>query len=245
MKEFLSEWYGVLAFVLFDIAAFIAVVAITYRWFFKRVIDFFAALICLIVTSPFFLVIVLRGKSFKKRAGVGLSLLQKTPFVGKKGKTAYRRTFRYEDEDGDTLGSYGKFLKKTGFYKLPALVDILCGRLAFIGVKPISEVDAEFLDEEDEARFVCRAGLINPLVVSGDQDTDYAEMLASDKRYALRGGLGADLRIFFTWLLKLIRNGKTDEYFGKTRERSYAETLLEAGEITKEDYEAVTGAYAD
>ena len=243
MEEFLQHWYGILAFVLFDVLAFIAVVAITYRWLFKRVFDFLAALVCILFTSPLFLVVLIRGKRFKSQAEVELSLLERTPFVSKKGKTVLLTTFRYADQDGDVFGKYGNWLVRTGLYKLPYLFDVLCGRIAFIGVKPLSEVDAEFIDEENEARFLCRAGLINPLVRTGDSDTTYEEMLNSDNRYAIYGGFGTDISIFFTWLLKLIREGKKDEYFGHTRDTSYAQTLLSEGEITTEDFNAVLDAY--
>ena len=243
IDKLLSEWYGVLAFVLFDVIAFVAIIAIAWRWLFKRVFDFLTAILCLIVASPLFLVVVIRGKAFKKSSGVTLPLIEKTPKVGKKGKTILLRSFRFADEDGDLFGNYGRWLQRTKLYKLPALLDVLAGRLAFVGVRAFSETDAEFVYEEDEERFLCRAGLINPLVLTGDEQTTYEEMIESDKRYALHLGLFRDVRIFFAWLLNLIREGK-DEYLGITREKTYAETLLEEGEITEEDYKTVLEAYA-
>ena len=92
MNDFLNAWYGILTFVLFDIVALIAVIAITYRWFFKRWLDVFFSVIAIALTSPLFLAVVLRGKKFQKEHEDALpSLTTKKAYISKKGKT-YERT---------------------------------------------------------------------------------------------------------------------------------------------------------
>ena len=66
MGDFLNSWYGILAFVLFDVVALIAIIALTYRWFFKRILDVILSSIAIALTSPLFLAVVLRGKKFQK-----------------------------------------------------------------------------------------------------------------------------------------------------------------------------------
>jgi hypothetical protein len=63
-------------------------------------------------------------------------------------------------------------------------------------------------------------------------------MFLSDDVYARKYNLFGDWKIFFVWLLKTVR-GEKGEYFGKTAEKSYAQTLLDEGAITQEDYDAV------
>ena len=49
MNEFLKTWYGLTLFIIFDAAAVLAVMAIAYRWVFKRVWDALASIVCMAV----------------------------------------------------------------------------------------------------------------------------------------------------------------------------------------------------
>ena len=242
MDEFLKTWYGLALFIAFDVAAALVVMAIAYRWIFKRFWDAVAALVCMTILSPLYLAVLVRGKIYKKRTGNMRSLVTHEFYVGKKAKTIALRLFRTTDDDGNEAGSYGRWLRRTRFYKLPVFFDVFCGRLSFIGVRKFSFIDAAFVSEDDEGRFSVRPGLINPLVVSGDEETDYKEMLHSDIRYARRMSLFGDLKIFFSWLLKTIRGEKG--YLGVTEDKTYAESLLEEGTISREDFDSVARSAA-
>ncbi len=239
MGEFLKTWYGLTLFVVFDAAAVIAVMAIAYRWFFKRFWDMLVSLICMAALSPVYLAVVIRGKIFQKRTGAMKSLLTREFYVGKKAKTIVLHSFCTVDDEGGEAGKYGRWLRRTGLYKLPYLADVFCGRLSFIGVRKFTFAEAAFVSESDEERFGARPGLIDPLAVTGDADTDYQEMFASDVRYARRVSLFGDLKIFFIWLLKKIRGGKSREWLGVTADKTYAQALLEEGGITREDFDVV------
>lgn len=223
MDVFLDEWYGVLAFVLFDCIALVAVAAITYRWLFKRVLDVLVSGVCLILLSPVFLVKYLRRRSAKKRGELETIVIKRS-VVGKKGKIVRLRAF---------AGLNGKAAKSGVFM----FADVFSGRLSFIGHQPFRPSDAEFLDEDEEERHTIRGGLINPLVLNGTEETTYDDMIASDRRYARTFGLGKDVKIFFSWLLKRIR-GEGKGYLGTTQAQSYAETLLREDRITEEDFKA-------
>lgn len=86
MNEFLKTWYGLTLFIIFDAAAVLAVMAIAYRWVFKRVWDALASIVCMAVLSPLYLAIFGAREDISKekrrhgnadRAGV---------FCGKKGE---------------------------------------------------------------------------------------------------------------------------------------------------------------
>lgn len=113
MGEFLKTWYGLMLFIAFDAAAVIAVMAIAYRWFFKRFWDIWASVVCMAVLSPVFLVVFIRGKIFQKRTGAMRSLISREFYVGKKAKTIALHVFCTVDNDGDEAGKYGKWLKRT------------------------------------------------------------------------------------------------------------------------------------
>lgn len=239
MGDFLKTWYGLALFIAFDAAAVIAVIAIGYKWLFKRLLDILASLACMIVLSPVFLTVFVRGKLFQRRTGAMRSLIDREFYVGKKAKTIALHVFRSTDDDGDEAGKYGKWLKRTRLYKLPYVFDVFCGRLSFVGVKKLSFADAAFVAEADEGRYSVRPGFINPLAATGNKDTDYKEMFLSDSLYAQKLGLFGDVKIFFVWLLKKIRGEKSADWLGLTASKTYAETLLEEESITREDFDTV------
>ncbi len=236
MDEFLSSWYGILAFVLFDAVALLAIVCITYRWLFKRIFDFLASLVCIVAVSPLLIYILVRANAAKKRGEV-VSVLRKTPYAKKNGKTVKLLAFESKNAEGETAGAYGEWLEKTKLFALAALFDVLLGRRSFIGLQPFTRGECAFLDEVEADRLLAKSGLINPLVLSGNEETDYAEALESDKKYAWNFSFFGDCKIFFTWLIKKIR-GEGNEYLGKTRERSFLDYLLAEGKITQAEYAA-------
>lgn len=234
MGDFLGTWYGLAIFIAFDVAAVVAVLAIGWRFVFKRLFDILASALCMVVMSPAFLGIYIRGRILQRRTGQPESLIERRFFVGKKGKAIVLHVFR---TDGEGTESYNKSLLKTGLWRLPCLFDIFCGKLSFVGVRKLSFSDAAFLSEAEEGRFAVRPGLINPLAADGDGETDYAAMFRSDCRYARRVGLFLDVRIFFSRIVRGIRGEKKRDWMGVTEDSSYADALLAAGEISREDYD--------
>ena len=236
MEEFLSSWYGILTLVLFDVVAIFAIVCITYRWLFKRIFDFLFSLICTVLLSPLFIYILVRANGAKKRGEIA-GVTRWTAYAKKNGKTVKLSAFESRNEAGELAGSYGEWLEKTKLFALAGLLDVLVGKRSFIGLKAFTRGETAFLDEVQADRLIAKTGLINPLVVCGDADTDYAEMLESDQKYAWNFSFFGDCKIFFTWLLGKIR-GESNEYLGKTRERSFLDYLLERGKITQAEYAA-------
>ena len=236
MEEFLNSWYGVAIILTFDFVALLAVVCLTYRWFFKRVFDVVVSSVCLLFTSPLFLTVFIRANKFKKENdGVIESLYEKEIRVGKREKVVLLNKFKSRDNDGELLGCYGRWLEAYKLCNLPKLVDVFMGKLSFIGVKPMLRSEAEFVEDEVEKdRFTIRPGLINPLVCVGDENSTFEEMLLQDRKYAWRFSFFGDCKIFFAWLLNKIR-GNSNAYLGETL-GSYAKYLLENEQITQDDY---------
>ncbi len=186
MDEFLKEWYGVLAFVLFDFAAVLFIVSISYRWLFKRVFDFLVALVCIVITSPILLWIYARARKAKKRGEIE-QILKSEPFIGKKGKTVFLHDFN---------GNFGKCAA------LARLFDLFLGRVSVIGYKPLTEAACEKLTEIEFDRHITKPGLIHAYLVQGVSEED---MLKADQKYAWSFSLFMDTKLFFKWLLKKIR----------------------------------------
>ena len=196
MTEFFKQWYGILLLVLVDAGVLFALIAFTYRWFFKRVLDFLGATVCLILLSPFFAIISIRGMRAKKRGEI-TSVYRHDEYVGKRGRIKNLLTF----ERGENANKHGAWLERTGFYKLPRIVDIWLGKLSFIGPKAVTETECEGLTDEQMDRLLTRPAIITPYAVLGGED----ELSVSEK-YAWGYSLFMDMKIFFTWLLGKIRS---------------------------------------
>lgn len=216
----LDSWYGILVFLLFDLIAFVAVVAITYHWFFKRILDVLISGICIVFLSPIYLILFIRARSAKKRGEIEKTVV-KTKYIGKKGKTVY-------------LSRYA--LNPNALWDVYAFIDVFFGKLSFIGCLPFRPSDATFLDADEEERHRAKPGLINPLVIVDEEEIEYDEIVANDVRYAERFSLGKDCKIFFTWLLKKIR-GEGKGYLGEANEKNYARSLVDDNRISTEEYE--------
>lgn len=189
MDALLKEWYGVLAFVLFDFAALILIVSITYRWLFKRVLDFLVSIVCILFSSPLLLWLYVRARKAKKRGEIERILLAE-PFIGKKGKTVFLHRFN---------GDLGR-LKKCA--SLARLFDLFLGRISVIGYKPLTEETCESLTEVEFDRHITKPGLIHAYLVQGVSEED---MLKADQKYAWNFSFFMDTKLFFKWLLKKIR----------------------------------------
>ena len=175
-----------IAIIVFDIIAFFAAAAITYRWLFKRVFDFIISLLCIVATSPILLYMYVRARKAKNRGEID-EIFVLEPFVGKKGKTIFLRRFN----GNESKWSY-----------LARLFDLFLGRLSLIGYEPLTEAECETLTETQFDRHIARPGLIKPYKVEGKSKE---EMLAFDENYAWNFSLFGDLKIFYKWLLKKIR----------------------------------------
>ena len=112
MNDFLNSWPGIATIVAFDVFALLIIISLTYRWFFKRIFDVLCSGVCLILTSPLFLTVLIRGKSFmKKNQGAIEGLTQTYYRVGKNERVLALKKFRSRDSEGQVLGAYGRWIE--------------------------------------------------------------------------------------------------------------------------------------
>lgn len=238
MHEFLNTWYGMLIFIVVDIAAIIAVLAIAYKFFCKRLISVLLSALCLVVTSPAFLWVYLKYRKYKQAGGEVAGFLRRDPVVGKGGETVWMTTFETRKEDGEVAGEYGQGLEERAIRTLPRLLDVFFGRAAFVGVSAIRFEDAAFLDDAQEMRYETRIGLISPLKQGAEMDVQ--EVLDAEGEYAENYHFFADAKVFFGYLLSKIRGEKHERL-----DTGYAKYLFDKKEITEEEYTSVLGSAAD
>lgn len=233
MTEFFGEWYGILAFALFAAVITVLIITVNYRWFFKRALDIFCSLIAIIVTSPFALGVAIAFGVHAQKDG-GRDVFKRTYYVGKNGKVAYSLRFNTTDKNGKE-DSFGRKIKP--FSSIPALYDVFSGRFSFIGPMPMPLYTDDLIGEEDYERFKLRPGLINPLILRGENNTrNYEKMFRADRIYVKKHGLFKDIRVFIVFLGIKARGSKKN-YIGVPETINYADYLLKNGEISGSEYD--------
>ena len=198
------------------------IIEINYRFFTKTVLDFIFAFSVFVVCLP---VMAVLSPVFKRKYG---KVIEREPYLGLNGKIIYLHSFA---------------CKCKAVRNLPRITDILCGRLSFVGVKPLEVADGAVIDDENLGRFSARPGLICHLALSGNSLLTYGEMFALDERYARRRGLFKDILIVIKYFVCLLR-GEGKSYMGEAANQSYVQSLVSDGKLTSADAEKAF-AYAE
>lgn len=131
-----------------------------YKYFFKRVLDFFVALLCLPILLLIFLAVAVAIKIDDK--GPVFYVAKR---IGRKGKLFKLIKFRsmkvnapdirlsdgstYNGEDDPRVTKIGKWLRKTSIDELPQVINVLLGQMSFIGPRPDPEDWIDKYTEEE------------------------------------------------------------------------------------------------
>lgn len=245
---FLDTSAGMAVFIVLDVAVFILIAALNYRWLFKRVFDILFSALFLILFSPFFALFLAADALYNRAVNAFSSLFEVRICCGKKGKAVRLYTLTTERvqhgadgallPEGERATRFGRFLKGCGIKYYPFLAHVFTGRLSFVGPVPLSLADAEALPEEARARFAVRPGIVSSLVRYGGEKLTFAEMFEEDAEYALHVGLFRDIFFFVSRLVQKVR-GEKYNYLGETAGHSYLSFLVSSGEMTEEEAAAL------
>ncbi|WPO82007.1 sugar transferase [Chryseobacterium sp. JJR-5R] len=184
-----------------------------YKNFFKRLIDFFVALIGFLLLSPFFILataglfLANHGKPF---------FFQKRP--GKNGKIFSILKFKTmndkRDADGNLLSDaqrltpVGAFVRKTSLDELPQLINVLKGDMSLIGPRPLLPEYLSLYNEFQSRRHEVRPGITGWAQVNGRNSISWQKKFEYDVWYVDHLSLSLDLKIFFLTIKKVfIREG--------------------------------------
>lgn len=187
----------------------ILIIELNYRLFFKYVLDFIFGVLAIILCSPVLAV------------GAIIYKTEKRAYLGAKGKIIYLHSFAGVNR---------------GIKNLPRLLDIVSGKLSFVGTLALPASDGALLDDEAMARFATRPGLFNHLALSVDEDLTYENMFVRDGRYCKKRELFTDIFIVLKCFALAVR-GEGKSYLGEAGKATYAQTLLSRGTITAEQAE--------
>ncbi len=232
MPEFFKTPAGTAVFSIIAVIVGILIIELNYRYFFKYLLDFLFALTAAAVLSPLFLALAIAGKTALRKKGGG-KLFAYSPCLSSGGKTVNVTSYALCSFGGDYLGGYADFLKKTGLVKLPRVLDVIQGKISFVGIRPLPPRDRDFIDDEYYSRFGTRAGLCSPLVFKGGENVSYEQLFKAECAYVKKRELFYDIVLELFSLLVFDRVYRRN-YFGENAKGDYCLILLARGEITAE-----------
>lgn len=201
-----------------------------FSFFLKRIFDFLASIIMIIILSPLLIIL-----------SVIIKWTSKGPVIYKQKRvTKYCRVFniykfRTMVNNADKIGSQvtinndiritkvGKFLRKYRLDELPQLFNIIIGDMSFVGPRPEVIKYVEKYTDEMYATLLVRAGVTSPASIkykdemkllkqTEDVDYTYINKVLPDKmtynyQYLLTFNLFKDLLILLKTFLIIIYKG--------------------------------------
>ena len=181
-----------------------------YKYFFKRLFDFFISLVVLLCLSPLLLIITIWLHFANK--GAGVFFCQSRP--GKNGKIfkiiKYKSMTDERDEHGNflpdvqRLTSVGRFIRATSIDELPQFINVLMGDMALIGPRPLLTEYLPYYTEREKLRHVVRPGITGYTQVHGRNNLSWDVRLEMDVYYVEHLSLCLDIKIVLRTVVNVI-----------------------------------------
>ena len=208
-----------------------------YNRYIKRIIDFFAALVLLILSSPLFILI-----SLVVVIDSGFPVLYKPLRGGFNNKPFHIYKFRTMVKDADKgdgttalndprITKSGKILRKMKLDEIPQLFNVLKGTMSFIGPRPELLRYTDQYSDEEKLILEVRPGItdfssiefINLDEIVGEENPDemYEKYVLKKKnelriKYAKEVSAKTDASLFINTCLQVLK--KSIRVIGKNRE---------------------------
>lgn len=182
-----------------------------YKHFFKRLLDFWIALMVLICISPLLIVITIWLHYANK--GAGALFTQERP--GKDAKIfkviKFKTMTDERDENGellldeDRLTKVGKFVRSTSIDELPQLFNVLKGDMALIGPRPLLVQYLPLYSKEQARRHEVRPGISGWAQCHGRNNISWTEKFKLDVWYVDHVSLMTDLKVIWITVMKVLK----------------------------------------
>jgi lipopolysaccharide/colanic/teichoic acid biosynthesis glycosyltransferase len=176
----------------------------------KRIIDFFASLMGLIILSPIFILISI---IIYLKLGSPVFFIQKRP--GKNEKIfkmiKFRTMLDAKDKNGDLLPdekrltSFGKFLRSTSLDEFPELINVLKGEMSLVGPRPLLVEYLPLYNDYQARRHEMRPGITGLAQVNGRNTISWEDKFDYDVKYIDDFSLLLDFKILFKTFIKVFR----------------------------------------
>jgi len=176
----------------------------------KRLLDRFAALSFLAALSPLLIVVAIL---VAWQLGSPVFFTQQRP--GYRGRPFLLLKFRTMSNVSDTSGAllpdaqrltpFGRWLRATSIDELPALINILCGEMSFIGPRPLLMQYLPLYSPEQARRHDVKPGFSGWAQINGRNAISWDEKFHLDVWYVDHQSFWLDLRIFLLTILRVIQ----------------------------------------
>jgi len=180
-----------------------------YKNYFKRLFDFFAALVGLILLSPIFIVVTIglyfanQGKPFffQARPGLNEKIFHIIKFKSMNDRKDANGNLL---PDAERLTAVGAFVRKTSLDEIPQLINILKGDMSLIGPRPLLVAYLPFYTEREKLRHTVRPGITGLAQVNGRNTINWDERLVLDATYVENLSFKNDVKIFIQTVKNVI-----------------------------------------
>ena len=181
-----------------------------YKHFFKRILDFIAALLLIILFSPIMLWAAWR---IRRELGSPVLFTQARPGLNAKIFKIYKfRTMSDErDENGNLLPDelrlkgFGAKLRASSIDELPQLFNVLKGDMSFIGPRPLLVEYLPLYSPRQASRHSVRPGITGLAQVNGRNDISWVAKLEYDALYARNLSFLLDIKIALLTIKKVLK----------------------------------------
>ncbi|MCQ2246130.1 MAG: sugar transferase [Bacteroidaceae bacterium] len=180
-----------------------------YKNFFKRGIDFFIALVALLLIGWLLLIVAIWLHFANK--GAGAFFLQERP--GKNGKIFKVIKFKTMTDERDANGELlpdevrltkvGKFVRSTSIDELPQLINVLKGDMALIGPRPLLVQYLPLYSKEQMRRHEVRPGISGWAQCHGRNTITWKQKFEYDVWYVDHISIMTDLKVIFITIKKV------------------------------------------
>lgn len=194
-----------------------------YR-FIKRLFDFLASLIAVIILSPVFLIIAIAIKINDPHGPVFYTQER----VGKDGRRFRMFKFRSMVTNADELleklkeqneiegamfkmkndpriTKVGRFIRKYSLDELPQLLNVVGGSMSIVGPRPPLPYEVDQYTDYDKQRLMVKPGATGMWQVGGRNALNFDQMVALDLTYINERSIWLDLKIMFETIKVMIK----------------------------------------
>lgn len=192
--------------------------------FFKRIFDFIASLLGLIILSPLFLVVATAIKIEDPKGPVFYSQIR----LGKKQEAFKMYKFRsmvvgadkhlkellkdneiegamFKMKDDPRVTKVGQFIRKYSIDELPQLMNVLLGDMSLVGPRPPLPREVKDYTNYDKQRLAVKPGCTGLWQISGRNDVGFHDMVELDLKYINHRGTMFDLYVLVKTLIVFVK----------------------------------------
>lgn len=187
--------------------------------FLKRTIDVTGAVVGLILTSPFFVLVSLlylfgenKGPVIFKQTRIGengkefhiykfRSMVVNAEEKLKANRILYKKyvenSYKLEPEEDPRITKTGRFLRKTSLDELPQLINVLKGDMSLVGPRPVVQEELKEYQDKVSDFLSVKPGVTGYWQVSGRSEVLYPERVDVELFYVYNQSLILDFKILF------------------------------------------------